>query len=262
MAIGMQKKVQSKEEENLDVNDESVSLSFNDDELDDDVDLSFDDDDDDNSKPDKKDSSSALSSKYIIAGVVAVIAIILIVVLIVKLKKPATTPETSSTTTETTEEPISTDNPEAQEVVDDELTEDQMDNSDLSAKDISSEFNTDTGEESDAPLTDVENFVKDLDGNDIPSSYHIADRSYTKDYVNYVKRRAVTDDGMELYWLDVVYHDHNYKIQVPFYVFESLDEKGICACTMEVLTLSNGSKVISYMEVVKDAASRLNQEVD
>lgn len=261
MAIGM-KKAQPKEEVE-ELNDD-VSLSFdNADDTSEDVDLSFDDDDDDDSPSDNKKSS--INSKYLVIGVIAVVVIVVIAITFIgKFRKQDTQQVPEETQME--EQPSEvTDTGEDNTVTQEEppeLTDEQLDNSDLNVKDISSDFDEENGETSDAPLSSVNDFVKDLDGNDIPSTYHISNRSYTKDYVSYVRRRAVTDDGMELYWLDIVYKDHNYKVQVPFYVFESLEEKGICVCTMEVLTLSNGSKVISYMEVLKDAASRLEQEVN
>ena len=65
-------------------------------------------------------------------------------------------------------------------------------------------------------------------------------------------------DGMELYWLEVTYHDKPYRVQVPFYVFKDLDDKGICVVNMEVLTLDGGEKVISYMQVVYDYQNLIN----
>lgn len=95
-------------------------------------------------------------------------------------------------------------------------------------------------------------FIKDLNGIDVSAVYNVQSRAYVTDYVNYETRRAIMDDGMELYWLEVVYKEKKYRVQCPFVYFKDLDERGICKVEMEVLTLEGGGKIISYMQVVPD----------
>ena len=84
-------------------------------------------------------------------------------------------------------------------------------------------------------------FIKDLNGLDISASW-------VNDYVNYERKRAIMDDGMELYWLECTYNSKKYRMQIPFYAFKSLDDTGIIEVTMELLNLEGGEKVISYMQ--------------
>ena len=95
-------------------------------------------------------------------------------------------------------------------------------------------------------------YIKDLNGIDVSAVYNVQNRAYIQDYVNYETRRAIIDDGMELYWLEVVYNDKKYRVQCPFVYFKDLGEKGICKVEMEVLTLEGGGKIISYMQVMPD----------
>lgn len=99
---------------------------------------------------------------------------------------------------------------------------------------------------------DADDFVKDIDGNDISAVYSYRDRTYINDYANYVAKRGIIDDGMEVYWLDITYKKKKYRMQIPFYYFKDLDDSGICKVEIEVLTLDNGSQVISYMHIIDE----------
>ena len=116
---------------------------------------------------------------------------------------------------------------------------------------------TDYGEENGSTTAVVyssSDFLKDLNGLDVSAVYNVVSRDYVYDYVNYTAKRAVIDQGMELYWLDVVYNERNYRVQVPFYYFKDLKTTGICKVQIEVLVLEGGGKIISYMNVVDDSA--------
>lgn len=95
-------------------------------------------------------------------------------------------------------------------------------------------------------------YIKDLNGVDIPAVYNVKSRDYIKDFANYEAKRAIIDDGMEMYWLEITYNKKKYRCQVPYYVFKDLDKTGICVVEIEVLTLEGGEKIISYMQVVTD----------
>ena len=92
--------------------------------------------------------------------------------------------------------------------------------------------------------------LKDLNGVDIPAVFTVKDIATVTEYVNYEKRRAVMDEGLELYWVEIVYSNKKYRTTIPFNVFRQLNNDGICKVEMEVLTLEGGEKVVSYMEVV------------
>lgn len=106
------------------------------------------------------------------------------------------------------------------------------------------DHNTNTGE-----VTDSAEFLKDINGSQIPKHYEVKKINYETDFVSYTKKRGVTGDGVELLWLDAEYKGNPYVIQVPFKVWKELDETGITVVDMEVLTIDKNLKVISNMKV-------------
>lgn len=102
-----------------------------------------------------------------------------------------------------------------------------------------------------ATVYSPDDFIKDLNGVDVNAIYNPQSYSYVYDYVNYEKRRAIMDDGMELYWLDITYHGKKYRCTTPFYIFKSLSNEGICRVKLELLTVEGGGKIISYMRVAE-----------
>lgn len=113
-------------------------------------------------------------------------------------------------------------------------------------------FEKSTNNQTTAVVYSASDFIKDLNGVDVPAVYNVKSRDYVKDFVNYEAKRAIIDDGMEMYWLEVSYNSRRYRVQVPFYVFKDLDKTGICVVELEVLTLEGGEKIISYMQVITD----------
>jgi hypothetical protein len=114
-----------------------------------------------------------------------------------------------------------------------------------------------SGENNDNHTTDPRvynssDFIKDLNGADISAVYNVSEYQYVKDSISYVKRRAIMDDGMELYWLEAKYKGKPYRVTVPFYTWRTLDDSGICNVRVEVLILEGGGKVISHMEVLDE----------
>lgn len=95
-------------------------------------------------------------------------------------------------------------------------------------------------------------FIKDLNGVNIPAVYTVKDISVVYMNVNYEKRRAIMDDGMELYWIEVDYGGKRYRCTTTFARFKVLKNRGICRVCAELLTLENGEHIISYMRVVDD----------
>lgn len=115
---------------------------------------------------------------------------------------------------------------------------------------------TNTQQNSDAEK-DV--MVKDLQGISVIPNYTVSKIETVVDMVNYKKHRAITDDGMELLWLDANYKGKSYRITVPFKIFKELDPEGITVVNMEVLHLENGNQIISYMNVREDYKSKLEK---
>jgi len=95
-------------------------------------------------------------------------------------------------------------------------------------------------------------FIKDLNGVNIPAVYTVKEISTVYMNVNYEKRRAIVDDGMELYWVEINYNDKRYRCTTTFARFKALKNSGICRVVAEMLTLENGEHIISYMRIVDD----------
>lgn len=108
-------------------------------------------------------------------------------------------------------------------------------------------------------LTSSDNILKDLNGNTISPNYNVTLSETVTDFITYTKYRATTGDGIEFYWLDAVYKNQPCKVQVPYSIYSKLDDQGITVVDAEVLTLDNGSQVVTYMSVRKDAKDLLDK---
>ena len=111
-----------------------------------------------------------------------------------------------------------------------------------------------------AKVYSPDDFIKDLNGVNVSAVYNVKAYSYVFDYANYQKRRAIMDDGMELYWLDLTYNGKSYRCTVPFYIFKSLNSTGITRVKIELLTLEGGEKIISYMRVAEEGEELTEEE--
>jgi hypothetical protein len=141
------------------------------------------------------------------------------------------------------------------------VTEAEEDDSNNKYVDIGlPDFDADENGTTSAIVYSASDYIKDLNGSDIPAVYTTASRTYIRDFVNYEAKRAIIDDGMEMYWLEVTYKGKKYRCQVPFYVFKDLDATGICVVNIELLTLEDGGQVISFMEVVTDYDDLINAD--
>ena len=112
-------------------------------------------------------------------------------------------------------------------------------------------------DENDEYLYDPSLVTKDLNGNQVPTDYVVEDSNTVTDYITYKKYRAATGNGLEFYWLEAEYKGQPYKVQVPYSIYSKLDYSGITVVDMEVLDLEDGSQMVTYMEVRKDAKSLL-----
>lgn len=108
-------------------------------------------------------------------------------------------------------------------------------------------------------LTSSDEILKDLNGNKVDANYTIRQQKTVTDYINYVKHRATTGDGMEFYWLEATYKKQPYKVQVPYSIYSKLDDEGITVVDAEILVLEGGGEIVSYMSVRKDAKALLEQ---
>lgn len=100
-----------------------------------------------------------------------------------------------------------------------------------------------------ATVYSASDFIKDLNGLDISAVYNVKSISYVHDYANYEKKRAIMDQGMELYWFELQYKGLHYRMQVCYDDYKNYDDTGIVQVNLEVLNLEGGEKVISFAEV-------------
>lgn len=114
------------------------------------------------------------------------------------------------------------------------------------------DFTQNTNNTSNSPLTNPDDFVKDIYGLTTRANYDVAEIQSAADMVAYTKHRGTWGGGLELYYLDVTYKEQKYVIQVPFQYYKELDDTGIIPVKMEVLRIRNETgdgylTVISYM---------------
>lgn len=103
-----------------------------------------------------------------------------------------------------------------------------------------------------ATVYSATDYIADLNGNNVSAVYNVSEKNYVTDYVSYTSKRAIIDNGMEMYWLEADYDGKAYRIQIPYQYYVNLGDKGICKVNMEVLTLEGGGTIISYMQVVNE----------
>lgn len=106
-----------------------------------------------------------------------------------------------------------------------------------------------------ATVYSANDFIKDLNGLDISAVYNVKSISYVHDYANYEKKRAIMDQGMELYWFELTYKGLKYRMQVCYDDYKNFDDMGIVQVNLEVLNLEGGEKVISFAEVAHNDES-------
>lgn len=203
-----------------------------------DWDDSDDDDDDDDDiiqgSIDEKASGKVSMAGYVIAGVVVVILVVAAFLIFGRAKNQAETPATPAQPTEQT-------TPTAPTGPGDPAVGTQN-------------FLGNTNNVSDSPLTDPNNFIKDIFGLTLQTNYEVAEIQSAADFVSYTKYRGTWGGGLELYWLAAEYKGYSYSIQVPFEYYKELDDTGIVPVKMEVLRIKSDSSdeyltVISYMRL-------------
>lgn len=113
--------------------------------------------------------------------------------------------------------------------------------------------------ENEGTIVSPELILKDINGNQVNPNYTIVSNDTITDFINYTKYRTTTGDGLEFYWLEATYKDKPYKVQITYSVYSKLETTGITVVDMEVLTLDDDTKIITYMNVRKDAKNQLQR---
>ena len=112
------------------------------------------------------------------------------------------------------------------------------------------DFTQNTQNTSTSPMTDPENFTKDIYGLTTRVDYTVAKIQEAADFVSYTKHRGTWGGGLELYYLDATYKGYTYKVQVPFKYYKELDETGIVPVRMEVLRIQPDTGGDNYLTIV------------
>lgn len=212
------------------------------------------------SKKPKKDRQPGKSKLNKIVGIFIIIAVIILIVIIAVITLPgkseadanrgsaieqSSEPSPSESSNTTKQEPTAT-----------------FEDDDSINPGISDTTQDVEGSSPNQNLSDAGGFtqsVTDLNGNELSENYVVSSREIVTDYVNYEKKRGVTSEGLELYWLDVVYKDKPYVIQVPYQTWVNLDLKGTTVVDAEVLNIDDGSQIISYMQLKGDINEIINR---
>lgn len=222
------------------------------DDFDDDDDLDEDDSDDEiiaSSSKKKSAASQDKTIKFVLLGV-GVVAVVVILFLIFGRSKSSEEP---------TNDPNFTPGVESEQGTGEDAPPPEVpDDENIGIQD----FTTDENNTSDSPLTDPEDFTKDLYGLTLRVDYTVSKIQTASDFVNYKKCRGTWGGGLELYYLDVDYKGNKYVIQVPFKYYKELEETGIIPVKMEVLRVKSETddsylSVISYMSLDEKTLSQV-----
>lgn len=191
-----------------------------------------------------KKEGKSLNVKTIAIAVFAVLAVIIVFVIFMR-GRDEPEPPAEDLPTEVTQPPVQTPPP-----VQDDTPTVVPEDPNLGVQD----FTQDTNNTSDTPLSDPNDFTKDINDLTLRVNYEVAAIQQAADMVSYTKRRGTWGGGLELYWLDVTYQEKQYVIQVPFEYYKELSDTGIVPVKMEVLRIASETDgefltVISYMSL-------------
>lgn len=94
----------------------------------------------------------------------------------------------------------------------------------------------------------TDTFLKDLDGQDIPEMFEVKAITEISDFVTYTKHRAITGEGIELYWLEGKYKGKPCRLTIPYKYFKELPEEGAVICTIEIIQTKEGNKLATHFQ--------------
>lgn len=227
-----------------------ISRSLDDDELEEGYSNNVNEDEDDEdeiiaaSLKDKKENSSG-NIKFILLGAVVVLVIVVGFLLVARnIMKKDPDPVTSSSQSSSSQQnlPVEQTKPNVQKQPETKPNQTPS----LGAQN----FLENTNMTSDSPLTDPNNYVKDIYGLTTRVDYEVDDIFYAADFVSYTKNRGTWGGGLELYWLDAEYKGNKYVVQIPFKYYKELDDIGIVPVKMEVLKIKDSTTSDKYLSVI------------
>jgi hypothetical protein len=97
-------------------------------------------------------------------------------------------------------------------------------------------------------------FRKDFLNNDAPETYKRPLKVVTvNDSVSYVKHRTITDDGIDLYWVDATYKGKKTQFTISYYIYQALSPQGVMDVQVETVTDADGHVYITSMAALPPA---------
>lgn len=94
-------------------------------------------------------------------------------------------------------------------------------------------------------------FRKDFTNIDSPESYEMPIKiAAVNDSVSYTKHRTMTDDGMDMYWVDAQYKSKKTRLTLPYYIWQTLSPQGVMDVIVETVTDKGGKTFVTSITAV------------
>lgn len=103
-------------------------------------------------------------------------------------------------------------------------------------------------------------FRKDFLNNDAPETYKRPLKVVTvNDSVSYIKHRTITDDGIDLYWVDATYKGKKTQFTISYYIYQALSPQGVMDVQVETVTDADEHVYITSMAALPPAQTNQQQ---
>ena len=94
-------------------------------------------------------------------------------------------------------------------------------------------------------------FRKDFVSTDAPEHYvEPIEIMGVNDSVSYVKHRTMTDDGMDMYWVDAEYKGKKTRFTVPYYIWRTLAPQGVMDVIVETIVDAEDNTFVGSITAV------------
>lgn len=190
----------------------------------------YDDDDDDDILNDDE-SFLKENLKWIIIAVIALVTIIFVIFVVTKKEPPP---------------PLVQEQPPPEPTSDPRLTEIQA----LYEQGIGKEYVDETNLFAQGNI-ESNKFRRDFSGTDQPETFKLPVKiTVVRDGVSYVKHRAITADGIEIYWLEGEFKGKACIFTIPYSIYQIIQSAGVIDVEVEVVTDANGSQTITSFTAI------------
>lgn len=94
-------------------------------------------------------------------------------------------------------------------------------------------------------------FRKDFASTESPETYTLPiEIMAVSDSVSYVKHRTMTDDGIDMYWVDAEYKGKKTRFTVPYYIWRTLASQGVMDVIVETVIDAEGKTFVASLTAV------------